>query len=96
MYEGFVASGGNQLTGQRIESPGDLAALAQVYRDPRFETFRVVYVSGDTVVGTMLNNADAVVGVAKAVWGGSDSDWSRLSPVTQPADGQCPLSGAWW
>lgn len=51
LQAGFVANGGNQLIGQRITSPGDLAALAQVYRDPRFETFRVIYLRGDRVVG---------------------------------------------
>ncbi len=30
---------------------GDLAALAQVYRDPRFETFRVVYMGRNSNVG---------------------------------------------
>ncbi|MFZ4537872.1 hypothetical protein [Propionivibrio sp.] len=51
LHAGFVASGGNQLVGQHISSTGDLAALAQVYRDPRFETFRVIYLKGDEVVG---------------------------------------------
>jgi hypothetical protein len=34
-----------------IHSPSDLAALAQVYRDPRFETFRAVFVKDGEVVG---------------------------------------------
>jgi hypothetical protein len=51
LYAGFVASGGNQLTGQKITSPADLAALAQVYRDPRFETFRCIYLKDNEVVG---------------------------------------------
>ena len=39
------------LVGQKIESAQDLAVLAQVYRDPRFETFRVLFVNdvGDVV-----------------------------------------------
>jgi DNA repair protein RadC len=51
LYASFVASGHNQLTGQKITSPQDLAALAQVYRDPRFETFRCIFLKGDEVVG---------------------------------------------
>jgi hypothetical protein len=51
LYASFVASGHAQLTGQKITSPEDLAALAQVYRDPRFETFRCVFLKGDEVVG---------------------------------------------
>lgn len=51
LYEGFVAGRANQLTGLRIESPADLANLAQVYRDPRFETFRTIYVKDGRIVG---------------------------------------------
>lgn len=51
MYEGFVANGANRLTGQRIETAADLAALAQVYRDPRFETLRVIFTKDGKVVG---------------------------------------------
>lgn len=47
----FVAQGGTQLLGRRVGSAGDLAALAQIYRDPRFETFRCFYMRGDEVVG---------------------------------------------
>lgn len=51
LHRDFVAQGGTQLVGQRVGSPGDLAALAQVYRDPRFETFRCFYMRGNEVVG---------------------------------------------
>jgi hypothetical protein len=34
-----------RLIGQKVSSAQDLAILAQVYRDPRFETFRVVFVN---------------------------------------------------
>lgn len=33
------------LVGQKVNGPEDLAILAQVYRDPRFETFRVIFVN---------------------------------------------------
>jgi hypothetical protein len=51
MLANFVSGKANQLVGQVVTGPADLAILAQVYRDPRFETFRVVYTAGDTVVG---------------------------------------------
>ncbi|THF64255.1 PLxRFG domain-containing protein [Pseudothauera rhizosphaerae] len=51
LYEGFVVGRANQLTGLRIDSPADLASLAQVYRDPRFETFRAFYVKDGRIVG---------------------------------------------
>lgn len=47
----FIEQGSVTLVGQRIKTPGDLAALAQIYRDPRFETARVFYVKGDEIVG---------------------------------------------
>lgn len=47
IYKDFQAGKPYQLIGQTIESPKDLAALAQVYRDPRFETFRAFFVDKD-------------------------------------------------
>lgn len=51
VLESFAASGGTSLVGQKVSSPADLATLAQVFRDPRFETFRVFYARGDEIVG---------------------------------------------
>lgn len=51
LYRGLSVSGEVNLVKKRIQSNADLAALAQVYRDPRFETFRVFYMRGDEVVG---------------------------------------------
>lgn len=50
LYDGFEAAGANQLIGQVANSPADLAALAQVYRDPRFETFRAIFVKDGKIV----------------------------------------------
>lgn len=42
------------LVGQKVSSNEDLAVLAQVYRDPRFETFRAVFVNDQgTVISQM-------------------------------------------
>ncbi len=38
------------LIGQTITSPADLAALAQIYRNPSFETFRYFFVKNGEVV----------------------------------------------
>lgn len=51
LYRGFTEQGGVSLIGQTVSSPADLASLAQVFRDPRFETFRVFYTAGNDVVG---------------------------------------------
>ena len=39
------------MRGKEIRSPEQLAVLAQVYRDPRFETLRFFYVRNDVIVG---------------------------------------------
>jgi hypothetical protein len=40
-----------QLIGATIRSAEDLAVAAQVYRDPRFETFRAIFIKNGRVVG---------------------------------------------
>lgn len=47
----FRARSGSELVGQTVRTPTDLALAAQILRDPRFETFRVFYTSGDKIVG---------------------------------------------
>ena len=47
----FVSQGGTSLVGQTVRSGRDVAKLAQVYRDPRYETFRVLFMRGDTIIG---------------------------------------------
>jgi DNA repair protein RadC len=43
-------TGSQSLVGQQVDSPARLAELAQVYRDPRFETFRVFFMKDGQVV----------------------------------------------
>ena len=55
---GELADTGNTLLlGKRIQNPQDLAAVAQVYRDPRFETFRWVFTRFGEVVGEVSISA---------------------------------------
>lgn len=42
--------GATSLVGRVVTSPEDLAELAQVYRNPRVETFRVFFTKADTIV----------------------------------------------
>lgn len=46
----FVDRGKTKLIGAAPKTPADLARLAQVYRNPQFETFRVLYTKGDEIV----------------------------------------------
>lgn len=50
IYKDFKAGKPYQLLGKTVNSTADLAALAQVYRDPRFETFRVLYLDENNKV----------------------------------------------
>ncbi len=43
-------AGSQALTGERVDSPERLAELAQVFRDPRYETFRVFFIKDGRVV----------------------------------------------
>lgn len=47
LYADYTEQGGATLVGRVVESPADLATLAQVFRDPRFETTRVFYTDTD-------------------------------------------------
>lgn len=48
----FRETGATELVGQRVESASDLAAAAEVYRNPLFETLRYIFVGADgTVLG---------------------------------------------
>lgn len=47
----FVENGYVTLVGQKVKTSRDLAVLAQVYRDPRFETARAFFVRDGVVVG---------------------------------------------
>ena len=39
------------LVGKKIKTSGDLATLAQVYRNPKYETFHYFFTRGDEIVG---------------------------------------------
>ena len=51
IHKELLETGTANLRGQTVESEQDLAVLAQVLRDPRFETFRVFYVKDGRIVG---------------------------------------------
>lgn len=47
----LIRTGRVDLRGRIVRSARDLARLAQVWRDPRFETFRIVYTKDNAIVG---------------------------------------------
>ncbi len=46
----LARTGRIDLRGQSVQSAHDIAQLAQVYRDPRIETFRIIYTKGGQIV----------------------------------------------
>lgn len=47
----LINGGAVEIRGTRVSGLADLAEVMQVCRDPRFETSRIVYMKGDTIVG---------------------------------------------
>ena len=71
------------LVGQKVSSAEDLAVLAQVYRDPRFETFRVVFVNDSGKVVSQVGLTSRLPAAAPGIMG-SDLD-AYLGPLMATA-----------
>lgn len=48
----LIQTGRINLTGNKFNDVSELAAFSHVYREPRFETFRIIYTKGYEIVGT--------------------------------------------
>lgn len=61
-------TGHTALVGRTVRTPEELAELAQVYRDPRYETFRLFLVKGSTIVHAtgMSSRSPSQVGLIPA------------------------------
>jgi hypothetical protein len=57
------------LVGQKVSNPEDLAVLAQVYRDPRFETLRVVFVNDAGKVVSQVGLTSRLPAAAPGIMG---------------------------
>lgn len=51
IWEGFKKQGYIDLNGKTVRDAQDVAELAQIFRNPKYETARVIYTKGDTIVG---------------------------------------------
>lgn len=71
------------LVGQKVSSAEDLATLAQVYRDPRFETFRVVFVNDSGNVVSQVGLTSRLPASTQAIMG-NDAD-SYLASISATA-----------
>lgn len=87
----FKERGHTPLLGQRVESPEDLATLAQVYRDPRFETLRFFGVNADGKIVHQTGVTSRLPGAAYAtttdVRGKQDAwgEWSEILDAARAA-----------
>lgn len=50
-WNGFEKKGYIDLNGKTVRDAQDVAELSQIFRNPQYETARVIYVKGDTIVG---------------------------------------------
>lgn len=73
LASGLAESQRTNLVGQVARSPEDVALLAQVYRDPRFETFRVIFTDDDGRVVSQVGLTSRLPG-STAVLIGKDLD----------------------
>lgn len=71
------------LVGQKVSNAEDLATLAQVYRDPRFETFRVVFVNDGGKVVSQVGLTSRLPASTTAIMG-NDAD-SYLASIAATA-----------
>src|SRR5690606_4586764 len=51
LYQQLEAKKPVSLLGQKVSSAEDVAQLAQVYRDPRYETLRAFFVKDGVIIG---------------------------------------------
>lgn len=65
----YAARQRTSLVGQKVSSAEDLAVLAQVYRDPRFETFRVVFTNDSGKVVSQVGLTSRLPSSTAAIMG---------------------------
>jgi len=77
----LIDTGRVNLTGITFQDTRELALIAQIYRDPRFETFRVIFVKGNQIVGQSAVSS-RLPSIAKAFinedWDGAARDLTSL------------------
>lgn len=76
----IVEHGTSEIIGKTVRNPLDLAGITQIYRDPRFETFRYIFVKGDKVVGH-TGSTVRLPGAATARLPGSNSAYESVGMV---------------
>ncbi|MDP7317257.1 MAG: JAB domain-containing protein, partial [SAR324 cluster bacterium] len=73
----FKDQGHTSLIGQRVQNSEDLAVLAQVYRNPSFETLRYFFMKGEVVVGQ--TGVSSRLPASSGVFPGKSTRWDYFS-----------------
>ena len=76
IHSELVKTGRVDLRGKLARTPRDIALLAQVFRDPRFETFRIFYMRGQEIIAHEAFTS-RLPGSTAAFTG--PKDWSDMS-----------------
>ncbi|TFH24130.1 hypothetical protein E4G67_02355, partial [Candidatus Bathyarchaeota archaeon] len=63
------------LVGQAVHTPEDIATLSQVYRDPRFETFRYFFADATGRIVGQVGISQRLTGSVAAFPKGNDEKW---------------------
>ena len=80
------------LVGQKINSAADLAVLSQVYRDPKFETFRLFFTDGENNIISQLGVTSRLPGSSNAIIG---NDLNKYLVEVQKAAKDVGAVGFW-
>lgn len=75
------------LVGKSAKTPADLAVLAQLYRDPRFETFRVFFVNGTGVIVSQVGLTCRLPAAATAIMGSDAQGYLKNLAATAKLSG---------
>lgn len=83
-------AGSLALVGRRVTAPSELAELAQIYRDPRYETLRVFFVKGNEIVHATGVSMRATSEAPLLAGGGTTEEfaaWVKETIASSGADG---------
>lgn len=91
----LIWNGSANYKGQKITQPADLAVMAQVFRNPKFETLRVFFTKKDEIVGH-IGLTSRLPGQVAMTKGHSESFWAqRLIPELKTKMRRLDADGFW-
>lgn len=102
----YAARQRTNLVGQTVGSTEDLAVLAQLYRDPRFETFRVIFTGMGGKVVSQIGLTSRLPGSTSAIVGNDIGNYLKdlsrtaiqggASDYYRSQHSKCVAKEGWW